>query len=214
MAKAPRTAFKPGQSGNPNGRPKGVIGYRDVLTIEERVRMATEAGCTPLQFMISIMLDPTHPMADRLDMAKAAAPYMHRKMPIAVELPPNLAPTFDVEKLAALPVEERKLLLVTLGKLGVNLGTLSSGPTGMPTPAEVAASMGKVATALAKADVAGRPAPGSIVGSYARAGELKRKTAGGRAVTINPDFTVGVAPHPNKGKPKPVGSGRKKKVAE
>lgn len=42
-------------------------------------------GITPLEFLMSILRDPKAKFYEKLDAAKAAAPYMHRKMPIAVE---------------------------------------------------------------------------------------------------------------------------------
>ena len=55
---APRTAFKPGQSGNPGGRPK----------IPEDVREATRTACpAAIKLLVKVMKDET---AYRLDAAK------------------------------------------------------------------------------------------------------------------------------------------------
>ena len=42
--------------------------------------MAEATGETPLAFMLGRMRDPEAPIADRMDMAKAAAPYVHSKL--------------------------------------------------------------------------------------------------------------------------------------
>jgi len=41
---------------------------------------AAEGGVTPLEFMLKIMRDETAERAERLDMAKAAAPYIHPRL--------------------------------------------------------------------------------------------------------------------------------------
>ncbi len=41
---------------------------------------AAETGILPLDFMLSRMRDEEAPIADRMDMAKAAAPYLHAKL--------------------------------------------------------------------------------------------------------------------------------------
>lgn len=41
---------------------------------------AAETGELPLDFMLNRMRDPEAPMEDRMDMAKAAAPYIHAKL--------------------------------------------------------------------------------------------------------------------------------------
>jgi hypothetical protein len=41
---------------------------------------AAEAGITPLEFMLQIMRDDSAERSERLDMAKAAAPYIHPRL--------------------------------------------------------------------------------------------------------------------------------------
>jgi len=127
------TSFQPGQSGNLNGRPKGSVSYRDLLTAEDRARIAATAGCTPLQYLLSVMLDPFATPGMRLDAAKNAAPYMHKKMPIAVEQVGGTTPMLDVNKLLKLPREDREKLLTLLRKSGI------ATPPDIPTA--VAASL-------------------------------------------------------------------------
>lgn len=58
------------------GRPKGGLNR----ATDEARQMAEATGITPLQFMLDRMRDDDAPMADRMDMAKAAAPYIHAKL--------------------------------------------------------------------------------------------------------------------------------------
>lgn len=46
----------------------------------EIAEAALEEGISPLEFMLSRMRDEAAPMADRQDMAKAAAGYIHPKL--------------------------------------------------------------------------------------------------------------------------------------
>jgi hypothetical protein len=82
--------------------------------------MAQEAGCTPLEFLISIMVDKERVLDHRIDAAKVAAPYFHRKMPIAIETDKPIM-GLDLLALAKLPKAEREKLLKTLEKLGVTV---------------------------------------------------------------------------------------------
>lgn len=54
-------------------------GSRNLATRKAR-EMAEATGVTPLQFMLDRMRDAEAPIADRMDMAKAAAPYIHAKL--------------------------------------------------------------------------------------------------------------------------------------
>ena len=42
--------------------------------------MAEAGGIMPLEFMLQVMRDETAERAERLDMAKAAAPYVHPRL--------------------------------------------------------------------------------------------------------------------------------------
>ncbi len=46
----------------------------------ELIAAVEQSGETPLQFMLRVMRDPKKPWGDRMEMAKAAAPYVHAKL--------------------------------------------------------------------------------------------------------------------------------------
>ena len=64
------------------GRTKGARGR----VTQEVAEVAAAKGITPLNYMLEIMRDENAPPTRRDDMAKAAAPYIHRKQPRATEV--------------------------------------------------------------------------------------------------------------------------------
>lgn len=58
------------------GRQKGTPNRKTA----EVVAAVEASGLTPLDFMLSVMRDEDEDMDRRLDMAKAAAPYIHPKL--------------------------------------------------------------------------------------------------------------------------------------
>src|SRR5258706_12105018 len=74
-----------GKSANPKGRPKGALGKIGKLTEQQRQAMAERHSITPLDFLLSVVRDDAADLDCRILAAKAAAPYMHRKMPVAIE---------------------------------------------------------------------------------------------------------------------------------
>lgn len=58
------------------GRPKGAINK----ATQKAREMAEAGGIMPLEFMLQVMRDETADRAERLDMAKAAAPYVHPRL--------------------------------------------------------------------------------------------------------------------------------------
>jgi hypothetical protein len=120
----PRVLFQKGQSGNPKGRPKGMRTKAMQLTNQERLQLIVEHGdVTPLKFLMSVMVDEKEYKDVRVDAAKAAAPYFHRKMPIAIEggdgPPVKTSSSMVIRKLDALTADERKAALALFEKLGV-----------------------------------------------------------------------------------------------
>lgn len=57
------------------GRPPGAVNR----LVSDAVERAAAEGILPLDFMLTILRDETKPYADRMDAAKAAAPYVHPK---------------------------------------------------------------------------------------------------------------------------------------
>ena len=65
----PRGGYRPGA-----GRPKGSKNRAKIAGI------AAEAGLSPLEYMLAVMRDETADPDRRIDMAIAAAPYLHSKV--------------------------------------------------------------------------------------------------------------------------------------
>lgn len=87
MARGGATRWKPGETGNPKGKPKGALTKVGKMTLAERQKLVEENDwLTPLRFLMSVMVCEENPLDVRMDAAKAALPYIHRKMPQAVEL--------------------------------------------------------------------------------------------------------------------------------
>jgi hypothetical protein len=79
------------------GRKKGIPNRASAA----REAAISASGLTPLEYMLNTMRDETKPVAVRLDMAKAAAPYVHPRLASveqAVQLdlqePPSITVTF------------------------------------------------------------------------------------------------------------------------
>lgn len=105
-------AFQKGQSGNPDGRPKGARNKKDIIA-EQLTQQAISEGLMPLDFFLSMLRSPEAPLGLRFECGKAAAPYVHRKMPIAIETDQTNFKVLDITTLQGLSLEE----LQTLGKL-------------------------------------------------------------------------------------------------
>ena len=100
----------------------------DQLTVDDRRELAELNGITPLQFLMSVMLDPLRYMDTRIDAAKAALPYFHRKMPVAIELPGGDAPAVDLGRVLALSRDDRLALLTLLNRVGIDLTAGAPAP--------------------------------------------------------------------------------------
>lgn len=74
------TAWKPGQSGNPSGRPKGSKGKK-TLRDEKVIAEAEAKGLTPMSYLLSVMINAREPRNVRIHCAVALLPYMHKKLP-------------------------------------------------------------------------------------------------------------------------------------
>lgn len=117
------TPFGKGNNANPNGRKgkNGGGGLAKALTIlETRRKYLAEHGVTPLEFLLSVVHDPTAHMDYRLEAARSAMPYVHRKMPIAIEGGDPTKPiVFEASALTMLQPAEKMLLLALVEKMAV-----------------------------------------------------------------------------------------------
>ena len=73
--------WQKGQSGNPKGRPRGARNIRS----EETAKQIQESGLTPLEYLMGIVRDENAPRKDRIECARAAAPFVHARLS-AVEM--------------------------------------------------------------------------------------------------------------------------------
>ncbi len=71
--------WQKGQSGNQTGRKKGSKN-KTTLAREHAAKEGPNKSLTPLQHMLKLMRDPKQPQAVRMEMAKAAAPYLHPRL--------------------------------------------------------------------------------------------------------------------------------------
>ena len=102
------------------------IGYAKSKENEDEIAERIIGGPvdSPAKLLKRVALDPTMPMALRLDAAKAAAPYFDKKTPVSVETK-NEDFTVDVNAVMKLPRPERLALLKSLRTLGVDIGGTS-----------------------------------------------------------------------------------------
>lgn len=122
------------------------------IDAEERKRLAKEAGLSPLEFLMSIMCDSGEKLYVRMDAAKMATPYFHKKMPIAVDASVS-SPVgcYTKEQLARLSTPELQELEKLMTKL--------SGDTPVPTipagatAAQVVGAVDSVANAILAASI-------------------------------------------------------------
>jgi Family of unknown function (DUF5681) len=120
------TSFKPGQSGNPKGRGAGKRGKIYWLTEQAKKELAEKHGTTPLDFLLSLVRDERVPLDMRLSAATAAAPYMHRKMPVAIDGgDPSQPIVFEASALQGLSVGDKMVLRSLFEKMA--LGPLAEG---------------------------------------------------------------------------------------
>lgn len=92
------------------GRKKGIPNRASAA----REAAITASGLTPLEYMLSTMRDESKPLALRLDMAKAAAPYVHprlasmeRAVQVDLQEPSSITVTFvepDGSRVKSLPL--------------------------------------------------------------------------------------------------------------
>ncbi len=67
--------FKKGQGGRKRGSKN-----KTTVAKEHAAKEGPNKSLTPLQHMLKLMRDPKQPQEVRMEMAKAAAPYMHSRL--------------------------------------------------------------------------------------------------------------------------------------
>lgn len=110
--------FKKGDPAN-KGRPKGSVTKSHKLSDEQRKQLAAAAGgITPLEFACSVLRDDKSTMKDKQWACELLMPYMHRKLPTAVDMTTNaVVTTVSAEGLAALSATELDKLVQAVLKI-------------------------------------------------------------------------------------------------
>lgn len=70
---------KPKGSPKTGGRTKGTLNKRTMVA-QDKINQLLSENKSPLDFLIDAMLNESLEMAERIDAAKAAAPYIHPKL--------------------------------------------------------------------------------------------------------------------------------------
>ncbi len=147
---SPATRYRKGAPGTPSGRQGAATGIKEMRLQAEMARK--KFGLTPLRYLLCVMnnIDPdtaktgssardwkpprtpdgkllSYPLTVRMEAARTAAPYIHKKMPVAVELDKALT-ALPAEKLAQLADEEIEMLLGLLEKVGLEVLPLTDEP--------------------------------------------------------------------------------------
>lgn len=73
-----------GRTGNPNGRKAGSKNRKTMISDAILAELIKHRK-TPLEFLLTVMTNSRVALGYRLDAAKAAAPYVHKKMPVQIE---------------------------------------------------------------------------------------------------------------------------------
>ena len=83
---------KPLGSPKIGGRVKGTPNKKTTEVVEK----AKSFGITPLEFMLQMLNDPSNPNDVRASAARDAAPYVHSKMPTALQISGSLEMIHEV----------------------------------------------------------------------------------------------------------------------
>jgi hypothetical protein len=111
---------------NRKGPPKGAARRSAKLTDEQRKILAnTAGGISPLEFLASIIRDEKATLKDKMSAAAQLMPYMHRKMPTAVDIQANtVVTTVSGDALSRMKPDELEALLKAVSAI-TNLQTVS-----------------------------------------------------------------------------------------
>lgn len=126
--------FQPGNSRG--GRPKGVVNHSTKLTREMEKQLIERAQqgipITPLEFFLKTLTDPRTSKKDKQWAAAQAAPYIHRKMPIAIEGGDSRKPVLfaTMEQLSRLSDNELQILQSAVSRIGQAASEATGGGAG------------------------------------------------------------------------------------
>lgn len=98
---------------------KGVPNKATTLDDDQRKALAQKAGgITPLEFACSVLRDPVAPMKEKQWACELLMPYMHRKLPVAVDMTTNTTvTTISAESLANMPMDQLDNLLNAIASI-------------------------------------------------------------------------------------------------
>lgn len=147
------TSFKPGKSGNPSGRPKGL---QNKLT-ETKHQLIASSGMTPVEFLTFVFRDQLYDnyieklsgdnkttyfekaenakkidvsLNQRISCAMGAAPYIHKKMPIGIEVKDKNTAIISTEKLRSMKEEDLGKLLDFMDRFGLTVDLAATSEVG------------------------------------------------------------------------------------
>lgn len=108
-----------GKSGNPAGKPAGALGLTKKL-LETCDQIAAKYSTMPLDYLMTQVCDENAPRSIRIDCAKAAAPYVHLKKPVAVQggdplKPITMVDLMSIEKMDSAAISQLLNLLQLAG---------------------------------------------------------------------------------------------------
>lgn len=104
---------------NKGGRPPGVKPRVNRLTDDQRKQLAQAAGgITPLEYACSVLRSETSLVKEKQWACELLMPYMHRKLPTAVDMTTNsVVTTVSAEGLANLTATELDKLVAAVLKI-------------------------------------------------------------------------------------------------
>lgn len=158
VGRAPtKTSFKPGKSGNPNGRPPNSPNKNINSDVRKLRTLISTSGMTPLEFLTfayrnqlfdkyvekladdgrTVVYEPD-PKAKQIDVplqlrvtcAQGAAPYVHKKMPVGIEVKEKNAAVISTDKLRSMKTEDLGKLLDFMDRFGLSLDLASTAEVG------------------------------------------------------------------------------------
>jgi hypothetical protein len=120
---------KPFEKGNKlsKGRPPGSRAKVDEIQ-EQLTTQALTEGLMPLEFFLLVMRDEKKGLNLRFEAAKAAAPYVHKRQPIAVEHVEQEYKVFDITQLEGLTDAELEAMETIMAKAALAEAKRANNP--------------------------------------------------------------------------------------